>query len=238
MVRFLVFIAFIAAVIYALSYAKRGQNRPYLEFIILVLVFSVPYWVANSILYNQFFYFLDRDVLLFLGLPATMILVLDPLINTVFGILFARFGSDTQKKPLNNLLLGNLLTFFSFGSLSIGVYLASATRLNPVYPILAIILFACAQFLIQTTMSAKVSTLAENKKQMFFGLGVLRSARAFAAIIGFMLMSLTASTKTTNLKVEMHNNLVLYLSITFLVLLVTLSYGIFYIKKTRRQVAL
>ncbi|MCX7124781.1 MAG: hypothetical protein NTU49_03320, partial [Gammaproteobacteria bacterium] len=196
--------------------SKKSHERGYFLFIVLVLLFSLPYWIGNTILYNQFFVFLHNDVFSFFALPATFIILLDPLGNVLFGLLWGGITSNTAVRPYFNLQLGMILMTAAFGVLALGLIThLHAEKISAIYPIITLLLFACAQFLIQPTMASRVTDLIKNHHHMIFALGVLRSVRAFAAILAFYLIDLTVTPNQTS---PMHQNMVLYVGVSAIAL--------------------
>ena len=220
--RWLVLSAFIIATLFGLYQSKKSHERGYFLFIVLVLLFSLPYWIGNTILYNQFFVFLHNDVFSFFALPATFIILLDPLGNVLFGLLWGGITSNTAVRPYFNLQLGMILMTAAFGVLALGLIThLHAEKISAIYPIITLLLFACAQFLIQPTMASRVTDLIKNHHHMIFALGVLRSVRAFAAILAFYLIDLTVTPNQTS---PMHQNMVLYVGVSAIALV---SLGLF-----------
>ncbi|MCX7120707.1 MAG: hypothetical protein NTZ67_02860 [Gammaproteobacteria bacterium] len=215
--RWLVLTAFILVTLLCLYQSNRNHERGYFSFIILVLLFSLPYWIGNTILYNQFFVFLHASVLPFIGLPATFIILLDPLGNILFGLFWGRVTRNASTRPYFNLQLGIILMAIAFGILALGLLLHShATKISAIYPIATLLLFASAQFLIQPTMSSRVTDLIPNHQHMLFALGVLRSVRAFAAILAFYLINMTVTSNQAGL---MQKDMMLYAAMAVIALL-------------------
>src|SRR3990167_3866606 len=88
--RWIILCVFLIAIIAAIMHATRHRDTGYFIFIVLIVLFSFPFWIGNTILYNQFFVLLHNHVSLMIGLPATFIIALDPLGNIVFGLLWVR----------------------------------------------------------------------------------------------------------------------------------------------------
>lgn len=190
--RWLVLCAFIVGIVLALyrSWQNNEGGGKYFLFIILVLLFSLPFWIANTVLYNQFFVFLHDNVLSFLGIPATAVILFDPLGNIVFGLLWIRMMRNKNEKPYINLQLGLLFIAAAFGILSFAVHMHS-DKILVYFPIVTILLFACAQFLIQPTLHSRVNDLIANHHNMLFALGILRAIRAVAAILAYYLLNIS-----------------------------------------------
>lgn len=208
------FVAFITTV---LIVAVKQKKHGYVTFMLLVLFFSLPYWVSCLVLYNQFFIFLHDQVLSFFMFPATAIILLDPLGNVLFGLGWQKINRDFIAKPYLNLQIGMSLIALAFGLLWFGLYQNQmVVKLNAFYPIVTLLLFSCAQFLIQPTLHSQASNLIEDHKDVVFGLGVLRSIRAVAAIFAFSLMSTTVHNNADNM---FDKNGLLYLGVSLIALL-------------------
>ncbi len=83
-------------------------------------------------------------------------------------------------------------------------------KLNFIYPLCTLVLFAFAEFLLQSTLNSHVrGLLSESKKQEFLGTGILRSSRAFAHVVGFYLISYTVKPMAST-KNEIRVNFYLY----------------------------
>lgn len=228
--RWVVLGVFSIALMIALKQSYQYHERGYFIFILLVLLFSLPFWIGNTILYNQFFFFLHDNVMSFFTLPATAIILLDPLSNIIFGIIWTRMTRNSTQKPYANLLIGMLLVAIAFSALTIGLYgHHHADKISAGYPMIALILFACAQFLIQPTMHSRVTDLIANHQRMVFALGVLRAVRSVAAILAFYLITFTV---TANKMDSFHHNQVLYGSVTAMA---CLSIVIFLVIKNQLQ---
>jgi hypothetical protein len=225
LVRWVVSILFVTGVLGALSYGIYKRAWLYFNFVILILVFSLPYWIANTIFYNQFFFFLTQHVSGFHGIPATGVLLLDPMINILFGITYVKYVSSEFKCSDKSLYAGLGCLFLAFLVLALGLcFNSDSLKITALFPAITISLFACSQFLIQTQMNTKVSLFTKNKREMNFGLGMLRSVRAFGGVVAFLFIALT-SPSSKNVAVSMHGNLRLYYFMAVLIAIVAMLYG-------------
>ena len=226
--RWLVLLAFIFATCFGLYQSQKSRERGYFLFIILILLFSFPYWIANTILYNQFFVFLHDSVFSFYGIPATFVILLDPLGNVIFGLCWGNMIGKISTQPYMNLQIGMVLIVLAFSILTAGLFFNSnVMKISVIYPVITLLLFSCGQFLIQPTMNSCVNNLIHNHHHMIFGLGVLRSMRAIAAITAFYLINFTT---VQNKLSSLQQNMVLYCSVTAIALLAVIVFQ-FYKKR-------
>ncbi|MDX1901965.1 MAG: hypothetical protein SFW66_08190 [Gammaproteobacteria bacterium] len=189
--RIIVLSSFLVASVYVifLSFAKKNNNL--LMFVGLVFAFNIPYWLANTIIFNQFFYFLKNDVSATVFNPL-LIVIIDPLVNILFGIGMLGAQRKSIVNHYRNLTLSSLLLVCAFVILTIGLFF-SKSRINFVYPMLMIGIFACAEFLLQTTLNSKIKDLlAHYKRGEFLATGIMRSSRSFATVLGYFLISFSA----------------------------------------------
>ena len=190
--RWIALLAFVTATGYGIYHAYKTHNTNYLNLIFLVLFFSVPYWLGYTILYNEFFHLLDKNSYHFFGMQSDSVILLDPIVNVVFGICILKLYQKYTYKMQIDLILGIVLLGISFLLLFFGLLLATTPqKLLLIYPILAVLVFSCGEFLIQSTLNASVKNLLTNSENISFGMGILRSSRASASAIGFFFMWLT-----------------------------------------------
>ncbi len=223
--RWMAFIAFILAAGYGLYHAQKTHNYNYLALILLVLFFSVPYWLGYTILYNEFFHLLDKNTYLFFGMPSNVIILLNPLVNIVFGSFVLKQYQKRTTTMQTDLFIGMILLVVAFLSLFIGLFLASSPQaLLFVFPITAVLFFSCGEFLIQTTLNASVKTLLNNQENISFGMGVLRSSRACASALGYFFMWLTVRDGLVQQDIISHKEPRLYLLTACYILLSLVVY--------------
>jgi hypothetical protein len=186
------FFVFIIAIGYGLYLANKGNNLNYFTLILLVLFFSVPYWLGYTILFNEFFHLLDKNSYRVYGLTANSIILIDPLANVVFGCFVLKLYQKRASKPLSNLSIGMVFLAVSFIVLVLGLFHADTPQtLLPIYPIITVLLFSCGEFLIQSTLNASVKNLLTKNENINFSMGILRSSRACAAALGYFFTWLT-----------------------------------------------
>ncbi len=225
--RWIALMAFIGATAYALYYAKRTDNQNYFALILLVLFFSVPYWLGYTILYNEFFHLLDKNSVLFFGMASNSIILIDPLANVVFGFLVLKLYQKFSYTMQADLTTGMLLLATSFLVLSLGIiFTKQPQNLSPLYPIFTILLFSCGEFLIQSTLNASVRNLLVAKENISFAMGILRSSRACASALGYFFMWLTVREGLVQNKIlwQKESNLYLLTSIYIFVSLIIYLY--------------
>ncbi|OGT26359.1 MAG: hypothetical protein A3I77_08560 [Gammaproteobacteria bacterium RIFCSPLOWO2_02_FULL_42_14] len=209
--RWVVLIAFSVATLLALIQAKKHQEKSYFVFIILILLFSLPLWIGNTVIYNQFFIFLHRHVSTWFGIPAIAIIMLDPATNIIFGLFWEKITRHHLAQARISLTLGMYLFVIAFGVLAFALWINHATSIAIIYPVITLVLFSCAQFLIQPTMHAYINHLSDHHHHRVFALGILRAIRAVAASIAFYLINTTISTTTAP---SWNQNITLYTSMT------------------------
>jgi len=145
------------------------------------------------------------------GISPSSIISFDPLMNILFGM--GVIGLYTEnKKSGRNLIFSNLFMISAFTILVIGILWASNNnKIFILFPMLTMAFFACSEFLLQTTLNAKVKNLLlDNAKNEIYATSLLRSTRAFGTVIGYYLLNYTMP------KMEysgLANDLRLYLSI-------------------------
>jgi hypothetical protein len=190
--RLFILIAFTLAVVAVILRARRNHNRRLLQFLGLVFLFNIPYWLANTVISTSFFYFLTHHVNRIHGASPAVLMLADPIANTVFGVslLFSQWHSaiDTHK----NLSRSLALLMMAFVVLAVGLYFSGSAPLAFIYPLVTIILFACAEFLLQTTLRTSIRDLLQHEERSeFMATGMLRASRAFATVIGYYLLAAT-----------------------------------------------
>lgn len=209
--RYLVLVSFTAAASWVLYRAYVEKNKNLLLFICLVFLFNIPYWMANTVIFNQFIYFLTRDVLPIYGISPVSLIIVDPIANILFGSIVFLMQRGMDVNPYRNLSCSSLLMMVAFIILAIGLFFDTGTeRISFFYPLVTMALFACSEFLLQTTLNSRIrDLLLEHKEGEFLATGIMRSSRSFATVIGYYLIILT----TTGLPAannEIHANFNLY----------------------------
>lgn len=187
-IRALTVIFFVLAILYIFYAAKIKQHYALARFMGLIFLFSVPYWMAYSFMYNEFFDFLSKDVSVIFGLSGSTLLLLNPVINILFGILTLTPLFSQRLSSYQYLNMGLFLIFCAFLIVTIAIK-QSSHILNPLYPAIAIILYSMAEFLIQSTLNSNVSDLLKTSEDQILGLGMLRSSRSFSAAIAYYFMT-------------------------------------------------
>lgn len=231
--RWMALIVFAVAVLYGVYCSIKNKNHHYLTLILLVLFFSVPYWLAYTILYNEFFHLLDRNTYHFYGLRADSIILIDALANIIFGFGVLKYFVGHEQKAISSLLLGMIFLCLSFLVLSFGLHFVSLPQnLLPIYPILTVALFSCGEFLIQSTLNASVRNLLSNQGIISYSVGVLRSSRACASALGYFLMWLTVSSDVDHVKQSSGHEAMLYLITAAYIALSALAY-LYFRKKNK-----
>jgi len=211
MTRYVVFVSFILAAGYVAFNAYIQQNKNLLLFIALVFLFNIPYWIANTVIFNEFFYFLTHDVSSVYGLSPILIITLDPLANILFGLSMFNGQKNSQINHYKNLSYSSFFLLAAFVVLAIGLFF-SQNKISYIYPVLMMILFACSEFLLQTTLNSKIKDLLANyKKGEFLATGIMRSSRSFATVLGYCLITLTTKDNGVSIKNDIHVNFELYL---------------------------
>ncbi len=190
--RIFILLSFSLAVGAVILRARHNGNRHLLQFLGLVFLFNIPYWLANTVIATSFFYFLTHHVSRIHGVSPAILMLADPLANTLFGVslLFCQWGSaiDIHK----NLSRSLKLLMVAFVVLAVGLYFSGNAPLAFVYPLLTIVLFACAEFLLQTTLRTHIRDLLQyEERSEFMATGMLRASRAFATVIGYYLLTAT-----------------------------------------------
>jgi len=188
-VRIITILFFFLAILYIIYSSNKKKSYDLLKFIGLIFLFSVPYWMAYTFMYNEFFDFLSKDVDVIFGLSGNTLLLLNPAINMLFGLLtltplFLKIVSRHQY-----LNIGLFLLFFAFLLITVAVKYSVGGSINPIYPAFSVILYSIAEFLIQSTLNSSVSDLLKTPEDQTIGLGMLRSSRAFSAAIAFYFMT-------------------------------------------------
>lgn len=234
--RWLVLAAFLIAITIAITQSIKKRSQGYFLFIILILFFSLPFWICNTILYNQFFVFLHDNVYSIFGYSATTIILIDPIGNIIFGLFWVAVTSQKPEQPYFNLQLGMVLIVVAFCVVSAGIYTHSDAQRIPVfYPLVTILLFSSAQFLIQPTMHSRVRDLITNHEHMVFALGILRSVRAFAAVLAFYMIDATVQNNQLSIA---RNNLILYSTIACVTLTMLVIFAVLKLRSERQRINL
>jgi hypothetical protein len=187
-VRIVTVFFFFLAVLYILYASNRKKSYGLIKFVGLIFLFSVPYWMAYTFMYNEFFDFLSKDVDVIFGLSGNTLLLLNPAINMLFGLLTLTSFFSKRVSLHQYLNFGLFLILFAFLLIAISAKY-SVTSINPIYPALSVILYSIAEFLIQSTLNSSVSDLLKTPEEQTIGLGMLRSSRAFSAAIAFYFMT-------------------------------------------------
>lgn len=191
--RELVLSLFFIFIVMAIYQSQKFHEKGYFLFIMLILTVSLPFWICNTIVYNQFYVFLHQNIPSVAGLPSAVIILLDPLANIVFGFFWTWYIKDKTIHISSNIIFSLFLIFIGFVILSILLYVQTINTTFIIYPAITIILFSCAQFAIQPAMHSLLRDIIHNDQHMIFALGILRSIRALAAVLAFYWMNMTAT---------------------------------------------
>lgn len=229
--RICVAILFIIGVIYTLLYAYKEKNKNLLHFMALIFFFSLPFWISSTIFFSEFFYFLQKDVKPILGVTsASYLILIDPFVNMVFGMALLFWQGRRDINSYNNLSISSLLLLAAFLVLSVGLFLdKNVVKIAIIYPLITLVLFACSEFLLLTTLNATIrELLPSHQKSEFFATGITRASRSFASVFGYFLIAMTAS-KPGNLGSELSANFDLF-SIMVMIFIGSYS-GFFFYKK-------
>jgi hypothetical protein len=222
------FFVFIVAISYSLYLANKTNSINYFTLILLVLFFSVPYWLGYTILFNEFFHLLDKNAYHIYGLTANSIILIDPLANVIFGCFILKVYQKRTSKPLSNLSIGMAFLAASFIILVLGLFQTSTPQtLLPIYPIVTVLLFSCGEFLIQSTLNASVKNLLTKNENINFSMGILRSSRACAAALGYFFTWLTVGEGLRNENIVSTHESYLYMITAGYILLSLAAYYYF-----------
>src|SRR3990167_1283056 len=214
--RWIVLFSFLMATVYLIYKARIESNQAFIFFISLVFLFSIPYWIANTIIFNEFFYFITKDVSSIRGFSSMILITIDPIVNALFGTGILLWQRNRIINHYNNLSYSAFLMTISFIVLCFGLFFSEGKqKINFIYPLITMGLFACAEFLLQTTLNSKIrGLLSLQKSGEFLATGMMRSSRAFATAVGYYLIFLTIP--TTQNSNDIHANFDLYLIIILL----------------------
>ncbi|MBV9576137.1 MAG: hypothetical protein JO149_05905 [Gammaproteobacteria bacterium] len=228
--RYVVLFVFLTTVICLIIKAKIESSRALLLFVFLVILFNIPYWIANTIIFNQFFYFLMKNVTPMHGFSPASLIMIDPIVNAIFGSSLLFWQKNRIICHYNNLSYSSLLASAAFMVLCLGLISSAAKeKINFLYPLIALSFFACSEFLLQTTLNSRIRDLLHaQKNNEFLATGMMRSSRAFATVLGYYLILLSAPAANPN---DAHTNLSLYCIMA--VIFISSYLGFTYLNKTR-----
>lgn len=193
--RIAVVILFVLGLIYAFIYAIRSRQPELRALMGLILILNLPYWLASTLFLNGFFYFLNHDVSpLFGGMASTYLTLIDPLMNVLVGLSMLAFPRKNALSVYQNLKIASLALVFAFLILVLGLaWIKPQAHLHFIYPLLSLMGFALAEFLMQTHLNARIRTqLGNDARSEFLATGIMRATRAFASVLVFYLMSTVA----------------------------------------------
>lgn len=224
---------FVTTLILILGKSFHTGKYALLKYTALIMMFSVPYWFAYTLVYSEFFDFLSKDVEPILGISSNVLLLINPVASIIFGIIITSPRSRWKKQPYENLNIGLSLMLCTFLVLVFGIHSAGTHHalLSPIYPAIAICLYTVSEFLIQTTLNSSVRDLLAIPENQVMAVGMLRSSRAFASALAFLVMSLYENSATyQNAASEMQSATHIYT--LFCIMLLVL--GLFSIKYTKK----
>ena len=209
--RCLVLVSFTVAASWVLYRAYSEQNKNLFLFLCLVFLFNIPYWIANTVIFNQFIYFLMRDVSPIHGISPASLIIVDPVTNILFGNIVFLTQRGSGINPYKNLSYSSLLMMLAFIVLAVGLFFDNGKeKISYFYPLVTMALFACSEFLLQTTLNSRIrDLLLGQKKGEFLATGIMRSSRSFATVLGYYLILLT-SNNVPSISNEIHANFNLY----------------------------
>lgn len=213
--RWIVMGVFILGLTYAIGRAIYQKHIRLLSLISLIVLLNLPYWLASTVFLNGFFYFLKQDVSpVFGNVASTYLSLIDPFMNVVIGVGMLAFQKKEGGDFYKNIVWGSFALVFAFSILILGIYSGQGlARIHFIYPLLALMGFALAEFLIQTHLNARIrQQLAQDPRAEFYATGIMRSTRAFASAIAFYLMA-HASLHHQNLQQDKQAYLSLFLSL-------------------------
>lgn len=205
--------------LYVAFYSKVNSDRKLVRFIVLVFLFSLPYWVATVVIYNQFFIMSANFLKKFHGISPMLIILLDPLINVVFGVIWIRFN---RRKP------SAYKSFFWSSFFIITGFFLFSIAIKTEYAFLMscsmIVLFSCSQFLIQSGMNMLVASVNQTKRGMLLGLSLLRSVRLPGAFVGLCFIEKTVKVSSYNNMGDIYGSLYALLAVFFLFSILVLTH--------------
>ncbi|EKD73036.1 MAG: hypothetical protein ACD_45C00477G0005 [uncultured bacterium] len=217
--RWIVIASFLVAVTYMIYKSNIESNSALLSFIYLVFLFSIPYWIANTIIFNEFFYFLTKDVSSIHGFSPAILIMIDPIVNAFFGSSILLWQGNRIINHYKNLSYSSFLMTISFVVLCVGLFFTNGNqKISFVYPLITMGLFACSEFLLQTTLNARIrDLLLSQRKNEFLATGMMRSSRAFATVIGYYLMTLTVHANASTSDIRSNLNLYFGMVLIFII---------------------
>lgn len=186
--------------------------------------------MANAIFYSNFTVFLNTDVVRTfseLHIKAITILILDPISSIVLGyIIYVAYKKHSMKSSgMLNLALFLLSLAFSILVLALTIT-HNNDKIAILWPIIMIIFFTGAEFLIQTTVNAQVNHLVSNTNRQGFFMGTLQTTRALSATSAFYLIQKNLPATNSSLQMLPTENMHLYANMSLIALL---SCSIFFI---------
>lgn len=225
--RWLVILTFVFASCYALHLFSHEKDTKLLLFLSLVYLFNIPYWIANTLIYNEFIYFVSNSVSPFWGFSPMLLMLIDPLVNVLFGTLIL-FWFKKRLIHKHNLSASIFLMGLAFATLVFGLFInENLHHLSIFFPLTTMILFAWAEFLLQSTLNSRVrDLLSKNSRDEFLGTGILRSSRAFSHVIGYYLITLTITKNHIKNHQVIILNLHLYLSMAAIIIVSILGFAV------------
>jgi len=184
-------IAFGLAIVYAMMLAFKAKEKSYLTFLILAATVNTIYWLASTIYSTQFMILLNSDVQnQFLGIMISPLFIkmLDPLANIIFGLGIVYLYKKYTFLPFNMLIVALFSLALSFMILSGGIHLDRQLQtIMIIWPLLACLFFAFAEFIISTNLRALIPTFIKKSQDQSFFMAFLRVSQAIGAVLAYYL---------------------------------------------------
>jgi|GEM_PF-1829119 hypothetical protein len=194
--RLLTLLVFIPAFAYGIYLSFKLKSPGYRSFCMILILCGTAYWIAFSIFASQFPVFLIdyvRGSVFGAHLSPLTVMLADPISNIVFGFLIFMIYKYYTLSPTSLLQASPLLVFIGFFILVIAIKLTGAhDKINMIWPIITITLYAAAEFLFVTTSIAQINRLITDPKHRGFFFGLQKLGLAFSASLAFYLVYFTS----------------------------------------------